>query len=111
MDKNPIFLPVTPEAIFRSFQGKIISHFIDKSMISKIRSSFHLISDKAFQDWGFTFDRFVKIKNKGILHFVLKNMRGAKNKIKLTDVSNRNLIWTESNFIFPNYLNGFLENG
>jgi hypothetical protein len=79
------FLPDSPDAIFRSFQGKIKSHCIDTSMISKIVSSFYLISDKAFQDRGFTFDRFVKIKHKGILHFVLKNMREAKIKIKLTD--------------------------
>ena len=52
-------------------------------MVSKIVSSFHLISDKAFQDWGFTFDRFVKIKNKGILHFVFKKYPSSKNKIKI----------------------------
>jgi hypothetical protein len=46
-DKNPSFLPVSPDAIFGSFQGKIISHFIDTSMISKTGSSFYLISDKA----------------------------------------------------------------
>jgi hypothetical protein len=80
-------------------------------MISKIVSTLHIISDKALQYWGFSFDRLVRIEKKGIIHFVLKNRRKAKIKTKLTDNSKRILIWTESNFIFPSYLNGFLEKG
>ena len=61
--KNLIFLAALPDAIFRSFQGEIISHCIDTSIISKIVLNIHIISDKAFQDGGFTFDRLVRIKN------------------------------------------------
>ena len=79
-DKNINFLPVSRDAIFGSFQGEIISHCIDTSMISKTGSSFYLISDKAFLDRGFTFDRFIRIKNKRILHFVLKICENENSK-------------------------------
>ena len=110
-DKNPNILPASPDAIFKSFQGKIISYCVATSMISKIVSTIHIISDRALQYGAFSFDRLVRIENKGIIHFVLKKRRKAKKKIKLIDYSKRILDWTESNFIFPNYHIGFLENG
>ena len=110
-DEKPNFLPASPDAIFKSFQGKIISYCVATSMISKIVSTMHIISDKALQYGGFSSYRLVRIENKGIIHFVLKNRRKTKIKIKLTDNSKRILDWTESNFIFPNYLNRVLENG
>jgi hypothetical protein len=48
-DKNPNFLPVSPDAIFGSFQGKIISHFIDTSMISKTGSSLYLYRTRPYK--------------------------------------------------------------
>ena len=52
-------------------------------MISKIVSTMHILSDKALQYGGFSFDRLVRIENKGIIHFVLKNRRKAKIKNKI----------------------------
>ena len=104
-------MPASPDAFFKSFQGKIISYGVATCMISNIVSTIHIISNKALQYGGFSFDRLVRIENKGIIHFVLKNRPKAKIKTKLTDNSERILIWTESNFIFPSYLNGFLKRG
>ena len=71
-DKNPNFLPVSPDAIFKSFQGKIISFCVATSMIIKIVSTFHIISDKALQYGGFGFDRSVRIEIKGNFTFCFK---------------------------------------
>ena len=68
-DKNPNFLPASPDVIFKSFQGKVISYCVAKSMISKIVSTMHILSDKALQYGGFSFDRLVRIDNKGFIHF------------------------------------------
>ena len=89
----------------------MISYCVATSMIRNIESTMHRISNKALQYGGFSFDRLVRIENKGIIHFVLKNRRKAKIKTKLTDNSERILIWTRSNFIFPSYPNGFLKRG
>ena len=78
-DKNPNFLPFSPDAIFKSFQGKIKAYSVATSMISKIVSSFHIISDKALQYGVFSFDHLVRFENKGIIHFVLKKRRKANN--------------------------------
>ena len=77
-------------------------------VISNIVFALNIISNKALQGGSFSFVRLVRIENKGIIDFVLKNRPKAKIKTKLTDNSERILIWTESNFIFPSYLNGFL---
>jgi hypothetical protein len=69
-DKNPNFFPASPDANFKSFQGKIISYCVATSMISNIVSTMHIISNKALQYGGFSFDRLVRIENKGIIHFV-----------------------------------------
>ena len=68
-DKNPNFLPASLDANFKSFQGKIISNCVATSMISKIVSTMHILSDKALQYGGFSSDRLVRIENKGFIHF------------------------------------------
>ncbi len=80
-------------------------------MISNTLFALYIISNKALQYGGFSFDRLVRIENKGIKHFVIKNRPKAKIKTKLTDNPERILIWTESNFIYPSYLNGYLKRG
>ncbi len=104
-------MPALPDTYFKSFQGKIISDCVATSMISNIVLTLYIKSNKALQYGGFNFGRLVRIENKGIIHFVLKNRPKAKIKTKLTENPERILIWTESNFIFPSYLNGFLKRG
>jgi len=74
-------LPASPDAYFKSFLGKIISYGVATSMISNIVLALYIISNKALQYGGFSFDSLVGIENKGILHFVLKNRPKAKIKI------------------------------